>query len=499
MKLVESPGNFLPREAWLAWLSPIFSAAAFLLPLALYFYTLPPGLTWANNGTDAGDLITAACTLGVPHPPGYPTYTLIGWGVSQIPLGNMAWRFNLLSAISMAGAAWFIFSAVCYLSQSAEAGLAAAWSFAFTPLVWSQAIITEVYALNLFFTGLLLWLGLRLRQRGSRRVNFGLGLSFGLAVGAHLTVVFLMPLLGWWGYKGYQSAGLKGKRPIRWVGELMAGLGVGASVFAYLPLRAGQAPFTWGTPATWNGFWELVSGQIYRGYLFALPPASLGPRLWVLAGYLAQPGILLLALAGIGLLWLQRCARIDLWCLIISATLYVSYALGYKTADSYVYLLPVFMGLGLLTGLGMADIFRTIPQQLARWVIGVIIFAFVIGWGANNAFQLSLRNDQTAENFWQEVMVATPANGVLLTSEEKYTFTLWYAQHVLHQRPDIAIVNPNLAVFPWHRADLQRLYPALTEIEHLENLYQQGGPYHLPLCAIAQAEQGDQWLVNCLK
>lgn len=495
MKPVEGNGVFSPDDVrFVAW-PGLFAAAAFLLPLALYFYTLPPGLTWANNGTDAGDLITAACTLGVPHPPGYPTYTLIGWAFSKIPLGNMAWRFNLLSALSMAGAAWFVFSLVHRVTKSAQAGLVAAWSFAFTPLVWSQAIITEVYALNMLFAGLSLWLAMQIR-RGRVAMIFWLGLSFGLALGAHLTVLFLTPLLAWWVYKGYRSAG--GNFPRFW-GALIAGLGVGLSVFAYLPLRAGRAPLTWGTPATWNGFWELVSGQIYRGYFFALPLSSLGPRLGALIGYLTQPGVLLLALAGIGLLWVGRCAKIDLWYLIISATLYVFYALGYKTADSYVYLLPVFMGLGLLVGLGMAELLNGGLPQSARRVMSIVIFVFLVGWGANNALRFDLRNDQTAEDFWQTAMSATPANAVLLTFEEKHTFTLWYAQYALGRRPDIAVVNPNLAAFPWHRADLQRAHPALTNIENLENLYRQGGPYHLPICAIAEAEKGNQWLVNCLK
>ncbi len=30
-------------------------------------------------GGDSGDLITAAYLFGVPHPPGYPLYTFLGW------------------------------------------------------------------------------------------------------------------------------------------------------------------------------------------------------------------------------------------------------------------------------------------------------------------------------------------------------------------------------------------------------------------------------------
>ena len=44
--------------------------------LAVYLGTLAPGLTWANFGSDEGDLIAASATGGVAHPTGYPVYLL---------------------------------------------------------------------------------------------------------------------------------------------------------------------------------------------------------------------------------------------------------------------------------------------------------------------------------------------------------------------------------------------------------------------------------------
>src|SRR5689334_22464317 len=34
----------------------------------LYLFSMAPGLTWAHDGADGGDLITAAATGGVAHP-----------------------------------------------------------------------------------------------------------------------------------------------------------------------------------------------------------------------------------------------------------------------------------------------------------------------------------------------------------------------------------------------------------------------------------------------
>src|SRR5437879_3085739 len=78
--------------------------SAALLSLALatlaiaYARTLAPGVTWANDGADSGDLVTAAATLGIAHPTGYPTYLLLARLFQIIPLGDLAARTTLLSA-----------------------------------------------------------------------------------------------------------------------------------------------------------------------------------------------------------------------------------------------------------------------------------------------------------------------------------------------------------------------------------------------------------------
>ena len=85
----------------------MFSSKRFLriLPLAIlalslsmvYWRTLAPGLTWANDGADGGDLITAAATGGVPHPGGYPLYILLARLFQFLPAGVRDWciRRNL--------------------------------------------------------------------------------------------------------------------------------------------------------------------------------------------------------------------------------------------------------------------------------------------------------------------------------------------------------------------------------------------------------------------
>ena len=74
----------------------IAAGLVFLITLTVYILTLSPSVTLE----DSGELITGAADFGVPHPPGYPLWTMSGYLFSHlVPFGNMAWRVNLESAV----------------------------------------------------------------------------------------------------------------------------------------------------------------------------------------------------------------------------------------------------------------------------------------------------------------------------------------------------------------------------------------------------------------
>ena len=82
----------------------LWAAAVGLIGLCLYLATLAPGLTWAHDSSDGGELAAAAYTLGIAHPPGYPTYVLLAHLFTRLPVGEVATRTNLFSAVSAAAA-----------------------------------------------------------------------------------------------------------------------------------------------------------------------------------------------------------------------------------------------------------------------------------------------------------------------------------------------------------------------------------------------------------
>ncbi len=73
------------------WVEAGFLLAVFLV----YLRTIAPFLYWR----DAPEFIDAVNTLGIAHPAGFPSYSLMARWACLLPLGNIPFRINLFSVL----------------------------------------------------------------------------------------------------------------------------------------------------------------------------------------------------------------------------------------------------------------------------------------------------------------------------------------------------------------------------------------------------------------
>jgi hypothetical protein len=454
------------------------SAAAFLV----YFFSLAPGLTWSHQGADGGELIAAAVVNGVPHPPGYPLYTLLlqGWlALTGLlwPLADLNWRGALFSALCAALSAGVTFLVLRHLLRGQPypllwAALAAlAWAVA--PLLWMQAVITEVYALHALLLALLGWAVLVHTEK-----LWYVVLPVALGVANHLTFVLLLPAAFyylWSVRRARQGAWWQAAGSV--AGVFVLGLGLGALLYGRTPLAAaGAPPVNWGYADTWDGFWWLVSGAAYRAYLFAAPAGSLGARFggWaytVTAQY--TPFGLALALVGLAH-WDSTAARLRnfslLWLAPISA-----YALAYYTRDSDIYLLPVGWVMALWLGVGLAvsaawlqrrQAARRAPRASSHATGSLLLAGFValalVGITAWRWPGISLAHDTAAQEYLQQVADVLEPQSILVTLDDRETFAVWYGTwgsgELAAGARGLVPINESLYQFAWYRRLQSDLY-----------------------------------------
>jgi hypothetical protein len=440
--------------------------------LTVYLFTLAPGLTWANAGADGGDLITAAYMGGVAHPTGYPVYLLLARFFQFLPVGSLAFRTNLMSALATVSAAVLLYLLVTRQLAPADShrwwpvGLISGFAFGLSPLVWSQAVITEVYALQSLFAVLVLYLSTDAGLPGKNADRLR-GLTLGLAMGNHLTTIFLVPAAILLNVVHRPPSVPPQAWRLDWKSLLrqMTYLAVGLLAYLILPLRAASNPVVnWGDPVTFGRFWWLISGELYQGSL--LPPGA--GEIWVrlqvsISVLVEQFGSIALAIAFVGLVFFFRPARLYFFTLYLLLTSVVFSGM-YGSFDSYIYLIPAVLSFSIWIGLGMEGLMRSTHRygrQLA-WGVALLLVLSLSSTLPRHWGQVDASRDLRAENFGAEVLAAAPANAIVFARGDRAVFALWYFHFALHERPDLVVIATDLLHFDWYQETLRSTYPALV-------------------------------------
>jgi hypothetical protein len=432
--------------------------------LVAYLLTMYPELP----GGDSGELIAAAATGGVIHPPGSPLYALLGRAFAHLSVGTLAWRFNLLSGISDAGAAAVLFLAVARWSGSRWAGGAAAAVFAFSPLVWLYAISAELFALNNLFVALLLWMAVLYEQTHARRYALLGAFLFGLGFSNHQTIVFTgVPLSIWVLWTGRRE--LWTPRNVILLSVFFA---AGLLPYLYLPVAGGNnVPVTWGDTQTWPGFWTHVLRSEYGTLRLSVAhPAQtdfiavVSSWLYDLAFQFTWPGI---GLACIGVGWI--CFR------------------GRSRIFSSVAMIPPVLAVlvfSLFGNLPVADplqrgILARFWQQPELYACAWVAFGFLaigrrVRWGplvpamcvAIAVAQLVFRfvemdrhTNRLVYSYGAEILRAAPPETLMVTKGDLITNSVRYLQLAEGRRLDVKVVDQELLAFRWYRHRLEIQFP----------------------------------------
>ncbi len=148
-RAVEPPARVVTRLAGRA----ARSSSALIAFGAAWLALLPGVGFW-----DTAELQAVGPLMGTAHPTGFPTYVLLGWLASVIlqPLGEPAFRMNLLSAICVAVAAGVTVDLVRALTGSVVLGVMAGLGLALTPIAWGMATHAEAHTLHLALVAILL-------------------------------------------------------------------------------------------------------------------------------------------------------------------------------------------------------------------------------------------------------------------------------------------------------------------------------------------------------
>ena len=201
-----------------------------LIACTVYIMTAEATASW----WDCGEYIATAFKLQVGHPPGAPTFQLIGRLFSMFSSPETAAHaVNVMSAVCSGFTILFLFWAITMLGKHLlpdpknpslkdwrtwgvfAAGIVGSLAYTFSDTFWFSAVEGEVYAMSSFFTALVFWAILKWEEQSddshSLRWLILISLLVGVAIGVHLLNLLTVPAIFYVVYfKKWEKTTVKG-------------------------------------------------------------------------------------------------------------------------------------------------------------------------------------------------------------------------------------------------------------------------------------------------
>jgi hypothetical protein len=358
----------------------------------VYVRTLAPGLV---SEVDSPMFQFIGRVLGVAHNPGYPFYVLITHPFSYVPVGSLAYRLNLFSALLGSVTVALAFMVARKLQCRRLIAAAVALGLAFGDVFWSQSVIAEVYTL---YAATLSGIVLALLTWAETRRPVWYYVAVGLlaaGLGNHTTIVGFAPGIALFVFLTDRAFASR-LRTLFWTAALLV---AGLLQYGFILLRSHQPDAYVESPARTVGqLVKVMLGRQFQERLFSYGWSTVlferVPRvIWSVLGH--ELTVVGLAVAGIGVAAILRRRRAEAVLLLIGSTAVIVFAVNYAVIDTPVFLIPAILVLWLAAGVGAEQIVRIVRTASVVPVVTLVLW-LVPAWNLAANYASNDRSKDTS-------------------------------------------------------------------------------------------------------
>ncbi len=399
-----------------------------LIAGSAYLLTLYPGAVVFAN--DSARFQFLGKVLGTAHTTGYPLYTLINHlFVNIFPLGNLAFKVNLLSAIFTLLALIFLYRILVLVELSPRIAFMGTLIFAFTRMVWKQSVMAEIYTLHLLFVSIVVYFLLKWSKTLNGRDFFISLFFYAVSFGNHLTTITLLPAIIYFVWVTDRKVFVNPKK-IMWIFIFII---IGALQYAYLFWRFydPDGVYLQGQVYDLKSFINFISGAGWKSNMFRFSLWEiLFKRLPVFFYELMIEFFYLLFPVGIwgALSWKKKRMNIFLLLCFFGNTLF---AVSYDIWDIDPYFIPSFFIFSIYVAIGFRYLSEYLGKKLKKpgtAVLAMMGFMVVSLLGINFHYNKFYSQPEkiAASQRVKDILLAVGENSIIIAPDYAYLEGLRY-------------------------------------------------------------------------
>lgn len=437
---------------------PIYidSIIIFIITFSTYFSNISPSV----YGGDSGDFLSAIISKGIPHPSGYPLYTLIGILFNNLPLGHTsAWRVGLSSALFASLTIVFTYLTSYEIVKKRWISLIAGLTLAFLYPFWIYAEVAEVFSLHCLMIVSISYLCIKYIKEKKQKTLYLLSFLSGLSLTNNLTIVLMFPSIG----ISVLIANIKIIKDLKTMVKCILLFILGLIPYIYIPIAAHFEPFiNWDRAVTLRNFVDLVLrkdyGWINKNITQSMVSGSLKGSIVYWKEFL-PPLIFLFSI--IGFLYSLNPKKIRETIPLMIAFLIIgpAFIIYTKTSTNSIaalsmlerFYLPPVIFLVIFFAMGIFAFTQIIQKSLEKVLLKKVFLSAIVIIFSIVPFLLFVKNIKLTnlshvyigDNIAKDVMQPLGNNSFLFVDNDEYAFNTIYIQLEYGIRKDISIPGKN--------------------------------------------------------
>ncbi len=379
--------------------------------------TLLPGIGYSG---DVAKFQFVGRVLGTPHISGYPTYLILNHFFTKLfPIGSLAYKANLLSAIFSIASSLFLF---CILKDlfNLENGIAFTTSLTFglTPTLWSQSIVAEVYTLHILFVTIVFYFLLKWNKTREDRDLLIACAFYAFSFGNHLTAIVLLPAIVYfvWATDKKVFADI---RKIIWVNLFIV---AAALQYSYLFWRSHAPHVAYLEVATINFkilLWNVCKEQIFP---FSLAQV-VSVRIPMFLKLLLREYLFLIPVSIFGMVRYKN--KIVNTFLLLCFLGNMSFAINFDSWAISAFFIPNFLIMAIYLGVGL-DSIDTLLSKRGFLFRACLIVLIPLGLLFANYSKVNQHNNTQVAKEIENVLEIVKKDAIIISPGYFYSEYFWY-------------------------------------------------------------------------